>query len=238
MSSDINIYAFQSDSISKSHSLESIKSGFVEKAKWYKVFLKEFLPLDKSIKIIDLPCGHGNLLYFLKSEGYTNFLGYDIDPGRIKIATSLELNCELAEGLAAIKSEKEIDIVFSLDFLEHLSKEDAFEYMTDCYKSLKVGGKLIARMPITDNIMGTYDLYNDLTHKWSANSNCIVTLFELAGYSKVVVKDERPVLYKPLNYLRLLIFKFLSNIHNAYLKLLGFSGYKLWSKSAYFIAYK
>jgi len=238
MGSDKNIYAFQSESIIKSHSLESIKSGFAEKAKWYKVFLKEFLPTDKSIKIVDLPCGHGNLLYFLKSEGYTNYLGYDIDPGRIKIAQSLDLNCVLADGLAAIRVEKDNDIVFSLDFLEHLSKEEAFEYMTDCYKSLKVGGKLIARMPITDNLMGTYDLYNDLTHKWSANSGCISSLFEMAGYSKVVVKDERPVLYKSSNYLRLLVFIVLSKLHNTYLKLLGFNGYRFWSKSAYFIAYK
>ncbi|MBK8515222.1 MAG: class I SAM-dependent methyltransferase [Saprospiraceae bacterium] len=228
MSLDTTVYAFQSAKIGKTNSLEIIENEFKEKAKWYNVFLNEFLPKDKNIKIIDLPCGHGNMLYFLKSKGYTNYIGYDIDPGRIEIAKGLGLKCELADGLLAIKAEKDIDIIFSLDFLEHINKEDAFSYISDCYQCLKIGGKLIVVMPITDIMMGTFDLYNDLTHKWSYNSICIITLFEIAGFSKVVVKDERPVLYKPTNYLRLLLFMIFSRIHNFYLTLLGFSGYKLW----------
>ena len=238
INSDIKVYASQSDTIQKNNSLANIEAEFKQKSRWYSTFFKHILPTDKNIKIIDVPCGHGNILYFLKSKGYTNYVGYDIDSGRIKIANNLGLNGQLDDGLMIIKNQKDVDVIFSLDFLEHIDKEHAIDYVQDCYNSLKSGGILIIRMPITDNLLGTYDLYNDLTHKWSSNSNCIAMMIQMAGFNKVQIKDERPVLYKWSNYIRYALFFITSNLHNLYLTLLGFPRFKMWSRSAYFIAYK
>jgi Methyltransferase domain len=174
----------------------------------------------------------------LKKEGYNNVRGLDIDKGRIDTARELGLDAEIADGLAVIKTEKNVDVIFSLDFLEHLNKDQAVEYVRDCSLALKSGGLLIVRMPVTDSLMGTYDLYNDFTHKWSGHTGVIANMIQIAGFSKVIIKDERPVLYKPLSYIRFAVFKVLSTLHNLYLTLLGFPKFKIWSRSAFFIATK
>lgn len=236
-STDLDVYKSQSD-ILKQIDLESIKGEFVTTAKWYKFFFKGILPTEKDSFILDIPCGHGNILTFLKQEGYTNVLGLDIDKGRVEIAQSLGLNAIIADGLKYLEEARDIDVIFSLDFLEHLEKEQLMKYLKNCYNSLKKDGLLIIRMPITDNLLGGYDYYNDFTHKWTAHSQVIAGVLKLAGFPEVIIKDERPLLYKWTNYIRYGFFKVLSNFHNIYLRLLGFPALHMWSRSAFFIAKK
>lgn len=234
---DLEVYASQGQRVNQLSETHWTRI-FEQQSLWYRTFFKGLLPQNKAAKIFDIPCGNGNLLYFLRKEGYTNIRGLDIDAGRVDAAQKLKLAAEVADALTIIKTEKDVDVIFSLDFLEHLEKDMAIEYIRDCSKALKPGGLFIARMPVTDSLMGTYDLYNDFTHKWSAHAGVIAHIIGLSGFSDVQIKDERPVLYKPLNYIRLVVFKILSTLHNLYLSLLGFPKLTIWSRSAYFIARK
>jgi 2-polyprenyl-3-methyl-5-hydroxy-6-metoxy-1,4-benzoquinol methylase len=48
--------------------------------------LRRFLPHDKSAKILDVACGSGHFLYFLKKEGYTNIHGIDLSDDQLEVA--------------------------------------------------------------------------------------------------------------------------------------------------------
>lgn len=76
-------------------------------------------------------------------------------------------------------------------------------FVRNCKKALKSGGVLIVRLPFTDSVLGAYDLYNDFTHKWAANSGVIESLLYEAGFTRVIIKDEKPIPYKWSNYVRL-----------------------------------
>lgn len=230
------IYAYQSTEIKSK--VDEISKVFKSNLKWYECFFKEFLLENIKSSILDIPCGHGNILYFLKSKGFENVKGYDIDPGRVEMANQLGLNAEIGDGISIIKNKRNIDIIFSLDFLEHLDKDIVIKYLEDCNNALRNGGMLIVRMPISDNILGAYDFFNDFTHKWTAHSHVIESLFKIAGFQKVIIKDERPLLYKPTNYIRFLATWLIMGFHNLRLKLIGLPQIKIWSRSVYFIAYK
>lgn len=234
---DLNHYQFQSEIIS-SKDLTKLENSFKKMARFYSYLFKPFLGANKAIEIIDLPCGHGNILYFLQSNGYTNCVGYDIDEGRISIAKRLSLNAQLADGIEIIKNKKNINVIFCLDFMEHLQKEKAFEFASLCREALSQDGIFIMRMPITDSIKGPHDLYNDITHQWSANSQAIRNVLLQHGYSKVIIIDERPVPYKLLNIARLFLFTILKNCVNLFYTMLGFQKFTIWSTSCFFICYK
>jgi len=240
MSSNIDNehYAFQSQTL-LNVDLKSIEAEFERLSKFYKFFFKEFMPKDKTSSIIDLPCGHGNILHFLKKEGFTNCKGYDIDKGRVEISRSLGFNAELSNALLQIKEfDNNLQVIFSLDFLEHIDKADALNYIQDCYKALKPGGRLIVRTPVTDSIRGGLDLFNDFTHKWAVNSSVLIAIFKQAGFKNVILKDERPQPYKFINLIRLIVFNVFKTITNFYYLCLGFSRIKVWSTSCFIIATK
>ena len=234
---DLNHYQYQGKNLSEGDLL-ALEKSFKKMARFYSYIFKPFLNKNRAIKIVDLPCGHGNILYFLQSSGYTNYAGYDIDEGRISVAKKLNLNAQIADGIEVIKNEKDVDIIFCLDFMEHLKKEKAFEFASSCYEALSPKGIFIMRMPVTDSIRGAQDLFNDITHQWSANSQVIKGVLLQHGFSEVNIVDERPVPYKFLNVIRLFVFTILKNGVNLFYLLLGFQKINIWSTSCFFICRK
>jgi SAM-dependent methyltransferase len=230
-------YAFQSNvfgGIDRANMLQE----FDDKARWYRCFLKYYLPKDKGASILDLPCGHGNFLYFLGQEGYTNTLGIDLDPGRIAIAQALGLAAKQADGLAYISGARDIDLIVSLDFLEHIERESIPNLLAAFYLALRSGGMLIVRMPVTDSLLGAHDLHADFTHKWALNSGILAGMLRQGGFSSVIFKDERPVPYKLINVIRLGLFHVASFLTNLWFRLLGFPPRVVWSTSGWYIAKK
>lgn len=230
-------YKYQSNNLLKLN-ISHISREHRKKIKWYRYFLKKYLPKDKHCKILDIPCGHGNILYFLRENGYKNFQGYDIDENRIKIVKELGLPGSIADAREIIKSEKNVDLIFTLDFIEHLEKHEAFIFLKNCFNALNKNGTLIIRTPVTDSILGPRDLYNDPTHKWAVNSQVLIQILRQIGFRENILKDERPVPYKLVNMFRLFLFYILKTITNIYYKALGFGPFKVWSSSVFLISKK
>ncbi|MCP4709471.1 MAG: hypothetical protein GY869_12660 [Planctomycetes bacterium] len=44
----------------------------------YETYLRSWLPRDKDAAILEVACGGGYLLHFLKNKGYRNLSGIDI----------------------------------------------------------------------------------------------------------------------------------------------------------------
>ena len=98
-----------------------------------KIFAKryvKFLPLDKEARIIDVACGPGHFLYFLKEEGYTNITGLDISPEQVEQARKVGLNevqeADLSEYLS--KNNRKFELIIANDIIEHLKKKRSFGF--------------------------------------------------------------------------------------------------------------
>lgn len=50
------------------------------------------LPNEKDTRILDLGCGMGHFLYFLKANGYNNYLGIDFCDENIKFCRDNNFN--------------------------------------------------------------------------------------------------------------------------------------------------
>ena len=230
-------YAHQSSVISKIDR-SILLNNFSNMARWYECFLVGNLPAGKNDPILDVPCGHGNFLYFLRQQGYTNVVGVDFDPIRVSIAQSMDLPARQADALDYLRSTFDLSLISSLDFIEHIDKECVPDLISSYYRALRSGGVLIIRTPITDSLLGAYDLYNDFTHKWAGNSGMLTGLLKQAGFSSIIFKDERPVPYKFINWIRLCFFYIAKSLTNFWLFLLGFPARRVWSTSGWYIARK
>ena len=232
------LYKYQTD-LRGLKKTEDLIAAFARMQKCYKSGLKGFLPENLSAEILDLPCGYGNFLYFLKGEGYVNATGVDIDPRQVELAASIGLNAISGDGLIFLRDKKEkYDIISSLDFLEHLQKEELFDFLTLCHTALKSGGRLIVRTPCSDGPFGARDRYNDLTHEQGFTSGSLCNALRVIGFTETVILDERPRPYNFVNWFRLAAFKMFTILANGLLRLIGIGAPRIWTTSMWTVATK
>ncbi len=172
------------------------------------------LPRDKNAVIIDVGCGMGHFLLYLKNKGYNNIEGIDICDEQVKwCRNNVCRNVEKVDDLLAFfthSGESAFDLVIMNDLIEHLPKSEMLDILTKIRKSLKPGGGLICRLPNMSNIFGVYLLYNDFTHETGFTENSVRQLLQLSGFSNIVIFGNKvrinSLWKKPLYYLFLSMF--------------------------------
>ncbi len=217
----------------------TLESHFKKLEKWYWARLKHYLPKHTNASCIDIPCGYGNFLYFLRSRGYKNICGYDLDESQVKLANLLDLPAETKNIFDVLTESKDTyDLISSFDFIEHLSKDDALKFLALCRNNLNENGVLILRTPCADGPFGSHDANNDITHEWSMTSNVLKTILEMCGFSNVEILDERPQPTSLVEAIRWLVFYPFKLIADLFCIGLGMRPPRIWSRSMIAIAYK
>ena len=170
--------------------------------------------------------------------GYADVAGVDMDPEQVRLARLLKLPATQGDALAAVAdSARSFDGIASVDFLEHLPRDHALRFISDCRARLRPGGIFIVRTPCADGPFGSRDVWNDLTHKWAATSTLLRTILVMSGFERVQVLDERPQPYNILNRIRLLGFYPARALASLLLVALGITPPAVWSSSMWAVGY-
>lgn len=218
---------------------EALRGRFEPMAPWYATLLRRHLPEERAAAILDVPCGYGNFLYFLRQAGYRDVRGYDLDPAQVELARMLQLPAEVANAFEVLEvGGRSYDLISSLDFVEHLERDDAFRFVRLCFERLKPGGVLLLRTPSADGPFGANDAWNDVTHRWAMTSVVLRVLLEMHGFERVAVLDERPQPYKLSAALRLGVFHVARALASASCLALGLTPPPVWSRSMWGVGYK
>lgn len=218
---------------------QSLEKHFKRLGKWYFARLKNYLPRNLRSKCLDVPCGYGNFLYFLRSKGYQNIYGYDLDVSQVKLAQLLGLPAETKDIFAVLaESQDSYDLISSIDFIEHISKDNALKFLEQCRSKLNENGILILRTPCADGPFGSHDANNDITHEWAMTSNVLKTILEMSGFSRIEIIDERPQPTSFIETIRWLIFFPSKLLANLLCIGIGLRPPRIWSRSMIAIAHK
>lgn len=126
-----------------------IKNDYAEKIceQRYKLISKY---INKSEKILDIGCGDGSLLVYLRTKGYKNL--YGMDPSAASVRRLAEQGIEGLEGNLFDEVSKALaenfDVVISTMVIEHLYSLDFF--VPNMMKYLRKRGKLFIEAPAAD----------------------------------------------------------------------------------------
>lgn len=220
--------------------VEAIRRDFQNSIKYYRARLGKYLPDALDARILDIPCGEGRFLFTLKALGYKNFYGIDLDEGRIDTCLSLGLPATKGDVFTFLKREKDssIDFIISMDFLEHLEKEQVIDFLQLVNHKLVRGGRFILRMPCADGFFGGRHIFNDFTHKWGATSGVIRDLLVANGFENAIVLGEDPVVLKPWDVIRIPLFLITRLLTKYFLLALGLTPPVIWSNSMFAVTEK
>lgn len=174
----------------------------------YDTFLKGWLPERKDAPILDLGCGWGRLLYFLKIRGYRNIQGVDINPEQVKLARQVIDNVTEADAIEYLSNcPHSFDLIIGLDIIEHFKKDEVLHFLEGCYRALCPKGRLILQTPNAESPWGMKVRYGDFTHELAFDPHSLKKLLELCGFVKIEPREPRPVVHGVLSLGRFLLWK-------------------------------
>jgi 2-polyprenyl-3-methyl-5-hydroxy-6-metoxy-1,4-benzoquinol methylase len=152
----------------------------------FRRVFKGWLPADRSAPILDIACGEGSLLCYLRELGYTNLAGCDLSPENVGICHRLGLDFVRqfdAMRIAEMPGIGRYGTVFLMDVLEHLPKQRAAAFLEQVRSLLLPAGRLILQTPNMGNLLACHHLHYCLSHEWGLTEKTAVDLLMLAGFA-------------------------------------------------------
>jgi len=173
--------------------------------KYYKKNYLRHLPKNKHAKILDIGCGTGHFLYFLKKSGYKKYSGIDLSEEAIKFCKKKKLASTIIKADAESylkKSQTKYDVIIMNDVIEHIPKNNIVKLLSLIKKQLSKNGKLIIKtINVANPITGNSSRYLDFTHTTGFTQESLSQVIKVSGFRNVKI-------YAP----NIWVFNFLVNI--------------------------
>lgn len=206
---------FQTKNINFNKNIDYFKKQFVVFDNYYG----KFLPKDLNIRIIDIACGTGEIVYWLNEKGYKNVEGIDISEEQVRLANLLGARnikqFDLREYLNG--KDEYYDVIFAIDIIEHFKKEEIIHVLNLIYRSLKTGGMLIIKTPNGESIFGTRYLYSDFTHEFIFTERSLKEILSFVGFKDFHFREAGPVIHGLKSLIRFILWRLIKLFLKFYL---------------------
>lgn len=162
----------------------------------YRRYLRGWLPPDSDAKILDLGCGHGNLLDFFCEQGYCNLEGVDRSPQQVARARRRFPQVVEGDALDYVSGPRgSYTLITAIDLLEHLTAQDAMDLLQACHEVLVPGGQIIVQTPNAAGIRAGTLIWGDMTHQQVYTPSSLEQLLELNGFQQLQLRETAPVVH-------------------------------------------
>jgi 2-polyprenyl-3-methyl-5-hydroxy-6-metoxy-1,4-benzoquinol methylase len=150
------------------------------------------LPADRQASILEIGCGNGHFLWFLKELGYRNVRGVDLSPEQVETAQLLGITeasvGDLHEELN--RTGQALDLIVARDVLEHFSAEAAIQTLEACRRALRPHGAVLIHLPNGGSPFFGRVRYGDLTHETCYTTRSLAQLFRIAGFERYLSMED------------------------------------------------
>lgn len=218
------------DDVQKRHSLRS---------KYYAWYTRGWLPESCATPILDIGCGSGQFLYFLRDRGYTDAMGLVLDAAQVEVARSLGLCATCTDATEFLQgSDRQYGMIVMLDILEHFTREELFPFMQAIEARLAPGGRFIASVPNAESPDGNRAIYADITHELAFTPTSLSELLFCHGLHATAFRDPWPAPVSPLNRVYRALTFVARGAESVRLRSLGFEAPRCWSSVLWVLAEK
>jgi SAM-dependent methyltransferase len=208
----------------------------------YETNLANHLPVDPHARILDIGCGWGQFLSWLKQKNYRNLEGIDMGSDQIEHCRSIGLNTSLAPDSIRYLCERAetYDLITLHHVIEHVPPTNGLELLKAMRYSLRPGGAAIIQTPNMSAVSAGFSRYIELTHVTGYTESNLCEALLLAGFARAAVFGSRTPL--KLNPKRLLWIGLQSCLRAAWrvalFSELGSDSPRILTKNLYAVAYR
>ncbi|WP_017302678.1 class I SAM-dependent methyltransferase [Spirulina subsalsa] len=175
---------------------ERFRGSYEEIAKRLTIYLPfiEKVQLETSDTILDVGCGRGEWLEFLRENGY-QVQGIDLNRMMLEECQSKNLEVYEVDAIAHLQTlpDNSLSAVTGFHIIEHLPFPALLQLLQETIRVLKPGGVAIFETPNPQNILvSTRTFYLDPTHRNPLPSDLIQFLLDNTGFEPVEVLPLHP----------------------------------------------
>lgn len=184
--------------------LENIKEFLKVRYRYFNYNYSKYLPENKAAKILDIGCGKGDFLHFLRKKGYKNSIGIDLSHENLAICRKFKLTCYEANAFKFLKKGTMYSAIIMNDIIEHLNKTEVIPLLKLVKSRLVDGGILIIKVPNAGNpFLAPHSLHVDITHEQLYSKESLEQILKLSGFRSLLIIPTHVYIfwYNPLNYL-------------------------------------
>ncbi len=154
--------------------------------KVYSYYLRNWLPNNKEQPILEVACGSGKLMSLLKNKGYSQIRGVDSSPQQIELSKQQGFDATQTNALEFLKNTNEsYQTIIALDFIEHLTKDEALQYLESAIQRIEPGGRIILQTPNGESPWVGSVFHGDLTHEVCYTPHLLEKLLRHAGFENI-----------------------------------------------------
>ncbi len=149
--------------------------------------------MNRGDKLLDVGCGRGDFLKGFK-DLELDVCGLDNEKSHSQILKDIEVRYANIENESFPFESHIFDVVFSKSVIEHLF--DPENFMRECYRILKPGGRIIIMTPDWISQMKTF--FDDYTHRQPYTVTAVEDFLNIFGFKEVSseVFYQLPILWK------------------------------------------
>ena len=183
---------------------KNVEQGYTSVRQFYKANYCRHLPTRKDAAILVISCGPGYFVHMLLTEGYTRVQGIDSMPEKVQHAKARGLPCEAAEAFPFLEEHQDrFDVIICEQELNHLTKEEIYEFLRRCRESLTAVGMLIVHSLNGANpITGAEALAQNVDHYNTFTEYSLRQVLTASGFAvqQVIPLDLYVFYANPFNY--------------------------------------
>jgi SAM-dependent methyltransferase len=196
----------------------------------------KFLPLldglDRGGRVLELGCGPGYMLDFLKRHGFTNAEGIDVSDEQVRRAAERGLTARVADVFEALASEESsLEAVIAIDFVEHFSRDEVLRLFPAVHRALRPGGLLLLQTPNGEGLFSGSVVHGDLTHLTIFTAESLAQALRLAGFHDLAFQETGPVPRGIKERLRVLLWKLVKLAANTIRRIEHGKRQELWTEN-------
>ena len=175
---------------------DNIKTEMVAHRSYESQYGKLVQSFSLGTKVLDIGCGSGYLLSWLAKKPGLVLTGVDLSDNQIQIARkklpgTIHLECSDAKNFCHTHPEM-FNVIFCLDVLEHLEKEELMGFLEVLRKALVPTGVLVCKVPNMANMLSISVRYADLTHEIGFTSLSLLHVLSCTGFVDCRIIPTRP----------------------------------------------
>jgi SAM-dependent methyltransferase len=188
--------------------------------------------LSPEARLLELGCGSGQMLEFLRREGFRNAAGIDLSPEQVAIARERGLDVQVADVFEHLARERgDRDAVLALDLFEHFDRPELLRLTAAVHGALVPGGRLILQTPNGGGLLPGAVVHGDLTHLTIFTPGSLMQLLAPAGFGEFTFVECGPVAKNLRGRVRRLLWRAVRGVANALRRIESGHAQEIWTAS-------
>lgn len=153
-----------------------------------------FAELPRESRVLELGCGPGDLLLYLRQRGFGSLQGIDVSAEQVAIASARGLDAQVADVFEHLeRSDARFDAILAFDFVEHFDREELMRLVPAIRRALSDDGRLILQTPNGAGLFPRAVIYGDLTHMTIFTPGSLRQLLRIHGFDDFRFRETAPV---------------------------------------------